>query len=615
MCNIDIFPNKNDILRHGKSERHISLFKVIKENKSMHDILTEQSHFYNVRKAELMLAAATTELNISFNCMDTLSPLLPKMFPDSKIAKDFACKRTKSTIIIKDHLAKYFQQELVILFQQPGNFFSLIMDETTDVGTIKQCAFTIIFYCNSKNKVVIRFFDMVEVSSGKATDLYETLKSCLEKKKIPLNNLIGFASDTTNVMVGEHNSVFSHLRLDLPEIVLVKCSCHMIHLCASKACLELPRRVEDVLRNIGAYFSRSFSRQEKFKEFQEFFGSEVHKILLPSQTRWLSLEQCCKRILEQYKPLQEYFRLVCFEDPSITNDHICETLNNKYTQIYLEFMVYVLNLLNNFNTMFQSETPLLYKLKPEVTKLLKTLCFNYIEFSQLRNIDILKFDHANRRNFVDLKKLYIGIEAYNSLEMLQKEENFDKNSSDTFLTSCLSFYITLVSEIKKRFTFEDNLFDLIDVLDPHVAQNFEVKSLVPIIKRFSFLQQYVTPQTLDNEWRNHALLDHKNLGLNPNLPADEYWSLVFKLKNAGDIPTFKNLKTVFSLLLILPFSNASVERLFSNLKNIKTDLRNRMGTDTAVAVMTTKDGLKSRGGVLNFKPPDEMLKSSSLWKK
>lgn len=424
--------------------------------------------------------------------------------------------------------------------------------------------------------------------------------------------MIGFSSDTTNVMVGQRNSVFSHLKAELPEIALVKCSCHMIHLCASKACLELPRRVEDVLRNIGAHFSRSFSRQEKFKEFQLFFGTEIHRILLPSQTRWLSLEQCCSRVLEQYEPLKEYFRLVCFEDPSITNDQIYETLSNKYTKIYLEFMAYVLNLLNNFNTMFQSETSLLYKLKPEVSKLLRILCSNFAEMSKTEKENIFNFDHKNPRNFVKLEKIYLGIAAQESLDELKKETNFDANAMTMFLTSSLKFYTKLISEIKGRFTFEDEVFNIIDILDPHVAQNFEKKSLLQIVNRFSFLNRFVDRQQLDNEWRDHALLDHENLDLNANLPAAEYWAKVGELKDVNNVDAFRNLTTVMNLLLVLPFSNASVERLFSSLNNVKTDLRNRMHTDTAVAILAAKDGLKNQGGVLNFKPTDKMIRSS-IW--
>lgn len=42
---------------------------------------------------------------------------------------------------------------------------------------------------------------------------------------------------------------------------------------------------------------------------------------------------------------------------------------------------------------------------------------------------------------------------------------------------------------------------------------------------------------------------------------------------------FPNLTIVFNLLLILPFSNACVQRVFSKVKLIQTDLRKKLETD------------------------------------
>lgn len=162
------------------------------------------------------------------------------------------------------------QPENVFNFIRRG-FFSLIMDETTDKSTTKQCAFAVIYYCNNVQKVVIKFFDMVENSVGTAEELFKRLQNVITMKNILITNLVGFSSDTTNVMFGQHNSVYSLLKKKLPHIVGVKCSCHLIHLSASKSCLVLPRSVEDLLRNLGAHFSRSFGRQERLKEFQLFF--------------------------------------------------------------------------------------------------------------------------------------------------------------------------------------------------------------------------------------------------------------------------------------------------------------------------------------------------------
>lgn len=61
------------------------------------------------------------------------------------------------------------------------------------------------------------------------------------------------------------------------------------------------------------------------------------------------------------------------------------------------------------------------------------------------------------------------------------------------------------------------------------------------------------------------MIDHENIGLHSALEPLHYW--------------FQNLKKVIRLLLMLPFSNASVERVFSKLKGIKTESRNKLNTD------------------------------------
>lgn len=204
------------------------------------------------------------------------------------------------------------------------------MDESTDKATIKQCAFTIIYFCSEQNKVVTKFFDSVEMKEATAIALYEYLKNVLIQKNIPLTNFVGFSSDTTNVMFGQFHSVVALLKKDLPEIVSIKCSCHMIHLSASKACLKLPRSVEDLLRNIGSHFSRSYGRRQKLKEFQIFFQVDIHKILLTSNAGWLSLKACVDRILEQFDPLNAYFTETVFSDPSKTTEEMLKSMSLNY---------------------------------------------------------------------------------------------------------------------------------------------------------------------------------------------------------------------------------------------------------------------------------------------
>ena len=124
-------------------------------------------------------------------------------------------------------------------------------------------------------------------------------------------------------MFGENLSVSTLLKKDLPHVAAIKCSCHMIHLCASHACLKLSTTLEDLCRNIYSHFSRSTLRQKDFTQFQEFVQAQPHKMLKLSQTRWLSLESCVTRILEQWEALRLYF--IAFvadgKDPSYTTEY------------------------------------------------------------------------------------------------------------------------------------------------------------------------------------------------------------------------------------------------------------------------------------------------------
>ena len=91
-----------------------------------------------VKETELWLATFFSEHNLSFKVMDHFSDLLPKLCPDSKIAANFKCKRTKTKCIIANALAPHFHNELVTNLKEAP--FSLIIDETTDVSTRKELA-------------------------------------------------------------------------------------------------------------------------------------------------------------------------------------------------------------------------------------------------------------------------------------------------------------------------------------------------------------------------------------------------------------------------------------------------------------------------------------------
>ena len=171
---------------------------------------------------------------------------------------------------------------------------------------------------------------------------------------IPLKNIIGYASDTTNVMFGQHHSVVTLLKAEIPHLYTMKCLCHSAHLCASHACEKLPRSIEDLIREI---FSHSAKRLAEYKRFQFFTNAEPHKPLKPAQTRWLSLEHCVVRVLEQWQALEAYFKEASENSRLVSTCTIYAALRNPIVKLYYHFLKFVLPKFTSFNKLFRVRCP------------------------------------------------------------------------------------------------------------------------------------------------------------------------------------------------------------------------------------------------------------------
>lgn len=66
---------------------------------------------------------------------------------------------------------------------------------------------------------------------------------------------------------------------------------------------------------------------------------------------------------------------------------------------------------------------------------------------------------------------------------------------------------------------------------------------------------------------------------------------------------FKNFKTVFGGLLVLPFSDMSVETIFSNLRSFRSDRKNKLKFNTIGALLHAKED-----GLVKFKTIAKILK-------
>ncbi|XP_068244854.1 uncharacterized protein [Palaemon carinicauda] len=366
--------------------------------------------------ATILFACFIAEHNLPFTTADNLMDLMKRMFPDSAIAQSLSMKRTKCTDVIKT-MGRTVTNSLAKKLRTSK--FSVIMDESTDVSTIKSCAVIVRFYDSSVQKITTAMLDLVNIydsdnnaQGSTGQNLYSLLINTLTKYDIPLSNFIGFAADGASNIMGEHNSLCSRLKHLLPGLTVFKCIYHSIHLCSSGAAKTLPRHCEDLLRSIYTFFAHSSKRQYDFKLSQEFCNTKPHKILHPSQTRWLSLHEAVRRVLEQWQPLTLYFSQIEGRERLTVVHQIDERMRDPAVFLYFTFLDYILPKFNDFNLLFQRNYPTFHLLFDKITKLYRSILGTFCQPHILQKQSLMAIDPCNESNYVPLNQLYLGAELH-----------------------------------------------------------------------------------------------------------------------------------------------------------------------------------------------------------
>ena len=171
-----------------------------------------------------------------------------------------------------------------------------------------------------------------------------------------------------------------------------------------------------------------------------------------------------------------------------------------------------------------------------------------------------------------------------------------------YFESLRRFYIVAIQEMLSRFDFSDSIYSISELLRPTNARSLNQQNLSPLFKRFPILRNVCDPRQAEDEWRSHAsYLTVQNFGLVKesdfeDIDVSKYWKIVLSMKTpTGGALMFPNLAKCMSLLLSLPSSNVLAERVFSQLKLIKTDHRNRLDSLSCSSLLKVKFWLKLSG--------------------
>lgn len=451
------------------------------------------------------------------------------------------------------------------------------------------------------------FLRLIEVSESDATTLTDKLLSYFEKASIPLQNIIGYASDTTNVMFGAHHSVVSLLKENIPHLFVMKCLCHSAHLCASHSCEKLPRAVESFIRDIYSHFSHSAKRLAQFKQFQHFTNTEPHKILKPSQTRWLSLEQCVNRIIEQWSALELYFEQEAAKDRLLSLESIVGALKNPIFKLYFFFLSFILPKFTNFNKLFQSETPNIHFLSNYLASTYKAFLSCYLTSTYIRSTPLDSLNPSSSSHFLPLTSMNMGVQVSNLLITLSVNPSPSRQLEiKGFLEHVQLFFIEASCQIRNRFPIQDDILKSLTFLNPDTVNSVSATKIVQLASKFPNIVPSSNLGLLDDEWRELQFMEPIDLPQSSSSRNDvvEYWGKVGKMANTSGESRFPTIAKLAQSFLSFPHSNAEVERLFSQVTLIKTKHRNKLKTSTLESILQAKQSIQ--GSCLEFKPQRDM---------
>lgn len=134
---------------------------------------------------EFKLSAFMAELKISHIVMDHLVDLLPKAFPDSKIASKIKLKHTKLQAVINNAIGTSEEECLVEDLKRSTirhtciiGKFSIMVDENTDVVSVKTMCVVVKYYNPSNSnlgRIVSRFWDLIQIFDDKKAGTFGEL--------------------------------------------------------------------------------------------------------------------------------------------------------------------------------------------------------------------------------------------------------------------------------------------------------------------------------------------------------------------------------------------------------------------------------------------------------
>ena len=649
---------RRDIERHIGSEGHIKKAKDVKSSKkiktfftaaptvdtmtpleakvsSTFDISVLTIILWQTRRAEVKVCTTLVKHNIPLAFADHLTPLFHEIFPDSDIAKAYSSGKTKTTCIINGALQPYYKDQLVQ--QMKDGPFSISIDGSNDSGKEKMNPMTVKVF--DVNKIKHKFFDMCTTSgtdAGTAEVIFNKMESVLHQSGISWKNCVSLSVDNASVNMGRRNSLSSRVLKEHDKVYIIGCPCHILHNTAAKAGTSFTGAtgfdIEELVIDVSYWFDASTKRKGGLEEFCIFCDIAYKEVVAHVSTRWLSLEKAVNRILQLYEALVSYFKSNSESQARFKRLNVC--FSKPITEVYLLFFQSVIPSFTKLNQLLQRESPSIYMIFSQIRAFLKNLLIKFIQPQVIVDAtgDLTKVAYDESSLQLDDHQIHIGMFTRSKMRKLLDEGDISPSEVQKFTEGVKAFFTSAISYSLTHLPFDDELLQSAQFVDIMRRTQALFIHVLYFVERFSDLLPFTdvrNQEILHTEFAEFQTLQDSDIPASIWCEAkiqekddidgddiieyyrmDVLWAYLATVKDSvtGQL-TFSRLAKVAKLVLTIPHSNADEERVFSLVRQNKTDFRNSLALDgTLASILTVK--MSCEEPCYKFEPTSGIIKRS-----
>uniref|UniRef100_A0A3Q2U2G7 HAT C-terminal dimerisation domain-containing protein n=1 Tax=Fundulus heteroclitus TaxID=8078 RepID=A0A3Q2U2G7_FUNHE len=434
-------------------------------------------------------------------------------------------------------------------------FFSLALDESTDASHLSQ--FSVIARYPAGDTLREESLAALPIKgSTRGEDLFKSFMEFAQGKNLPMDKLVSVCTDGFVALLREHEN---------RPILSFHCILHQEALCAQMCDGQLAEVMSLVIRVIHFIVARALNDRQ-FKTLLDEVGNNYHGLLLHSNVRWLSRGKVLCRFAACLDEIRTFLAMKGIEHPELAE-----------TKWLLKFyhLVDMTEHLNQLNVKMQGTGNTVLSLQQAV-----------FAFENKLELFIMDLETGRLLHFEKLRHFKDVCTAS------EPTQNFDLCQLAGFTSSLLQSFKTRFGEFREHtrlFKFIThpnesslNTADLTYIPGVSVrdfeAEVADLKASDMWVNKFKSLNE-----DLERIARQKAELASKHMWaeMKKLQPEDQ---LIIKSWNVLPV-TYHTLQRVRIAVLTMFGSMSACEQSFSNLNNIKSNLRSRLTDESLNACM------------------------------